>query len=57
LFLDHSPIQSQAQAKDFKERLVDILRNRGYPNGDSVFNDGVVRRANRPIAAGRPPCR
>lgn len=34
---------SPAQAKDFKERLIDILRKRGYPNGGGVFNDGVVK--------------
>jgi ABC-type transporter MlaC component len=33
---------SAAQAKQAKERLVHILRRRGYPNGGSVFNEGVV---------------
>jgi ABC-type transporter MlaC component len=34
---------SPAQAKDFKERLMQILRRRGYPNGGSVFREGVVK--------------
>jgi ABC-type transporter MlaC component len=33
---------SAAQAKEAKERLVHILRRRGYPNGGSVFKEGVV---------------
>jgi ABC-type transporter MlaC component len=32
-----------AQAKDFKERLVQILRHRGYRNGGSVFREGVIK--------------
>ncbi len=43
---------SPAQAKDFKERLVDILRKRGYPNGGSVFNDGVVKEGKPADRAG-----
>jgi ABC-type transporter MlaC component len=34
---------SPAQAKEFKERLMQILRHRGYPNGGSVFREGVVK--------------
>jgi ABC-type transporter MlaC component len=33
---------SPAQAKEFKDRLMQILRRRGYPNGGSVFREGVV---------------
>jgi ABC-type transporter MlaC component len=33
---------SAAQAKEAKERLVHILRKRGYPNGGAVFSDGVI---------------
>lgn len=34
---------SPAQTKQFKDNLVSILRKRGYPNGGSVFNEGVVK--------------
>jgi len=34
---------SPAQTKQFKENLVSLLRKRGYPNGGSVFNEGVVK--------------
>jgi ABC-type transporter MlaC component len=34
---------SAAQAKEVKERLVHILRKRGYTNGGSVFNEGVIK--------------
>jgi ABC-type transporter MlaC component len=34
---------SPAQAKEFKERLMQILRHRGYPNGGSVFREGVIK--------------
>ena len=34
---------SAVQAKEAKERLIHILRKRGYPNGGAVFNDGIVK--------------
>ena len=42
---------SGAQQKEFKERLVDLLRKRGYPNGGSVFREGVLSFA-KPVEEG-----
>jgi ABC-type transporter MlaC component len=40
-----------AQAKEAKERLVHILRKRGYSNGGSVFNEGVIKEG-KPVDRG-----
>ena len=42
---------SGAQQKEFKGRLVDLLRRRGYPNGGSVFREGVLSFA-KPVDEG-----
>ena len=42
---------SPAQTKQFNDNLVSILRKRGYPNGGSVFNEGVVKEG-KPVARG-----
>jgi ABC-type transporter MlaC component len=42
---------SPAQTKEFKDNLVSILRKRGYPNGGSVFNEGVVKEG-KPVDRG-----
>jgi ABC-type transporter MlaC component len=42
---------SAAQAKEAKERLVHILRRRGYSNGGSVFNEGVIQMG-KPVDRG-----
>jgi ABC-type transporter MlaC component len=34
---------SAPQQKEFKERLIAILRGRGYPNGGKFFNTGVLK--------------
>ncbi len=44
---------SAAQKNEFKRRLVDILRRRGYPNGGSVFNEGVVKEGKPTESGGR----
>jgi phospholipid transport system substrate-binding protein len=43
---------SPAQTKEFKERLVSILRKRGYANGGSVFNEGVIKEGKPADRAG-----
>lgn len=34
---------SAPQQKEFKDRLIAILRGRGYPNGGKFFNTGVLK--------------
>jgi len=43
---------SAAQTKEFRERLVSILRKRGYANGGSVFNEGVIKEGKPADRAG-----
>jgi ABC-type transporter MlaC component len=43
---------SPAQTKEFKERLIAILRKRGYANGGSVFNEGVIKEGKPADRAG-----
>jgi len=42
---------SAPQAREAKERLIHILRRRGYPNGGAVFNDGSIKEG-KPVERG-----